>query len=82
LVPEVPGDRQDQLALGGYPAADESCAKRRDAAATAKLRELATADREISSNQPGPMATLFKAVALDWYGKQTLEVNPSHAGRW
>ena len=78
------GGKEKQLAMGGYPAVSLTAARKaRDAA---KVQKAAGADpilvrkvEKLKAIRTG--GDTFKAIALEWYGKQAPHWSPSHADR-
>ena len=75
---------EKQLALGSYP--DVSLTAARKARDAAKLQKSEGADpvqaRKVEKLKPIPTGCdTFKAVALDWYSKQSPQWSDSHAER-
>jgi integrase len=78
------GGKEKQLAMGSYPAVSLTAARKaRDAA---KLQKAAGADPVMVRKVEKLKATrtdgdTFKAIALEWYGKQAPQWSESHADR-
>jgi integrase len=78
------GGKEKQLAMGSYPAVSLTAARKaRDAA---KLQKAAGADPVMLRKVEKLKATrtdgdTFKAIALEWYGKQAPQWSESHADR-
>ena len=78
------GGKEKQLALGGYP--DVSLKSARQARDAAKLQKSQGTDPVQARKLDKLKATrntgdTFKAIALEWYGKQAPQWSDSHAGR-
>lgn len=78
------GDKEGRVALGSYPAV--SLADARLARDKAKLQKAAGVDlvhtrklEKLKGQREG--GDIFKAVALEWHGKQVGNWSPGHAGR-
>jgi integrase len=78
------GGKEKQLAMGSYPAVSLTAARKaRDAA---KLQKAAGADPVMVRKVEKLKATrtagdTFKAIAMEWYGKQAPQWSESHADR-
>ncbi|WP_342616955.1 integrase arm-type DNA-binding domain-containing protein [Rhodoferax sp. GW822-FHT02A01] len=76
--------KEKQLALGSYP--DTSLKEARNARDAAKLQKASGSDpvqvrkiEKLKATRTG--GDTFKAIALEWYGKQAPQWSPSHADR-